>query len=107
MLRDRLRDGAQLSEPVLLAAIAYAGALATPQGQHALADLDDASLLKAHIYACLLGERHGYRIDETEEKALFGWLLAQVEIGPTDDLLRRMLSQRRKRQERRAPTELR
>jgi hypothetical protein len=105
LLRDRLRDGAALSEPVLLAAIAYAGALATPQGQHALADLNDASLLKAHTYACLLSERHGHTIDEAEEKALFGWLLAQVELSQTDDLRKRMLSQRRKRQERTAPTE--
>jgi hypothetical protein len=30
--RDRLRDGAALSERMLLASIAYAGALATPQG---------------------------------------------------------------------------
>jgi len=105
LLRDRLRDGAALSEPVLLAAIAYAGALATPQGQRALADLNDASLLKAHTYACLLSERHGHTIDETEETALFGWLLAQVELSPTDDLLKRMVSQRRRRQERTASTE--
>jgi hypothetical protein len=105
LLRDRLRDGAALSESVLLAAIAYAGALATPQGQHALADLNDASLLKAHTYACLLSERHGHTIEEAEEKVLFGWLLAQVELSPTDDLQKRMVSQRRKRQERTAPTE--
>jgi hypothetical protein len=104
LLRDRLRVGAALSEPVLLASIAYAGALATPQGQRALADLNERSLLKAHIYACVLSERHGHTIDEAEEKALFGWLLAQVELGLADDLLKRMLSQRQRRQERTAPT---
>jgi hypothetical protein len=89
---------------MLLASIAYAGALATPPGQHALADLNLQGFLKAHVYACLRSERHGHIIEEAEEKALFGWLLAQVELGLTDDLLKRMLSQRLRRQERTAAT---
>jgi hypothetical protein len=102
--RDRLRDGAALSERMLLASIAYVGALATPPGQHALVDLNLQGFLKAHVYACLRSERHGHIIEEAEEKALFGWLLAQVELGLTDDLLKRMLSQRLRRQERTAAT---
>jgi hypothetical protein len=79
--RDRLRDGAALSERMLLASIAYVGALATPPGQHALADLNLQGFLKAHVYTCLRSERHGHIIEEAEEKALFGWLLAQAELG--------------------------
>jgi hypothetical protein len=100
LIRDRLRDGVALSEPVFLAAIAYAAALATPQAQRILAGLDAEELLKVHTYACVLGERHGHEIVEGEETRLFAWLLAQADLPLTTTLHSRMLSRRARRQQR-------
>lgn len=100
LLRDRLRDGAALSEPVALAAIAYASALATPQAQRVFAHLHGLDLLKVHTYACVLSERHGHEIAENEEISLFEWLLGQADLTLTTTLRGRMLSLRTRRLER-------
>jgi hypothetical protein len=101
LVRDRLRAGASLPEPVFLAAIGYAAALATPQAQRILTTtLDTRELLRAHTYACVLSERHGHEIDEAEERRLFTWLLDQADLTPTTELDRRMLSQRARRRQR-------
>ena len=100
LVRDRLRDGSTLSEPVFLAAIGYAAALATPQAQRILTRLDSRELLKAHTYACVLSERHGHVIAEDEEGRLFTWLLAQAGLTPTTELHGRLLAQRARRQQR-------
>ena len=100
LVRDRLRGGAALPEPVFLAAIGYAAALATPQAQRILTGLDSRELLKAHIYACVLSERHGHVIAEDEEVSLFTWLLAQADLTPTTALHTRLLAQRARRQQR-------
>lgn len=98
LLRYRLAEGEVVSEPVLLADIGYAAALATPQGQRCLGELTEEHLLKAHGYACILGERQGHTIDREEELRLFAWLLAQADLEPDQALLERMLRLRTRRQ---------
>jgi hypothetical protein len=94
-----LRRGkpAPASERELLADVAYASALATPQGQRALGDLSEREVLKAHTFACVLADRHGHAIDEPQEVALFEWLLRQAGLTPTEALRARMLGLREKR----------
>ena len=96
VLHRRIGSNRTWPEEVLLVDIAYAAALATPQGQRCLRAAPQ-NPLKAHAYACVLAERHGHSISEAEEIDLFTWLLDRLAIESTDALVVQMRKQRLRR----------
>lgn len=88
------------SDPFLSAAIGYAACLATPYAQRAVASADAAGLVKAHIYACALVERHGHVIAADDEIWLARWLFSQAEQpidGATEAKIVRLRARRLER----------
>lgn len=81
----------------VLLAIGYGSALSTPPAQRALARGDVDGVVKAHVYACALGERHGHSYGDEDERWLFEWLCEQMQVVVTADLDARVLRLRARR----------
>jgi hypothetical protein len=108
VLSGRLLSDVAATRPIgerdALVAVSYAAALAAPQGQRALGDLTVEQLVKAHLYACILTERHGHELSAEYELTLFGWLCAQAATTVDDDHEAKVLRLRAKRRERTRPS---
>ncbi len=87
-----------------LAAVSYAAALAAPQGQRALGELTVEQLIKAHLYACIVTERHRHAITAEDELVLFRWLCSQAAATVTEQDEAKVLRLRAKRHERAGPS---
>ena len=92
--------GAPADDRALLAALAYGAALSSPAAQRALRPVRADGALKAHVYACALGERHGHRYSDEDERWLFGWLCERLQVAVTSHLDARLLRLRTRRLER-------
>jgi hypothetical protein len=88
-------QGAKEVQPVYFH---YTAGLVMAPAQHELAERSEASLLNAHRFACARAERR-VAITETQEHALFCWLLEQTDVPSTPELQARMRSMRPGRQE--------
>lgn len=99
-----IAGGLPADDRSILPALAYASALSTPAAQRALGSGSIDGTVKAHVYACALGERHGHRYREEDERWLFGWLCERLQIDVTAALTARVLALRSRRMERAQPS---
>lgn len=95
-----------LDDELILTAIGYASALATPEGQRLLPEptgpREDEpsapSALKAHMFAVALVEKkRGERLDAGLERLFFAWLLEATGTLGTPELVEKMEEMRRRR----------
>ena len=91
-------------EETMLIATGYAAAIATPEGQRALAITHSPAkpaALRAHVFAAALVEiKTRRRLDLALEQLFFEWLLEQSRTPSTDELFAKMNRLRERRLQR-------
>jgi hypothetical protein len=88
LLASLVRDGRSTDEPLREICYRYGLALATSKGRELLAGSPPSNALMAHqlaLYA--VNQRVGGAIEDNLEIAVFGWLVSQLDLPLTPDLL--------------------
>jgi hypothetical protein len=99
----------RVDDGLVPSACAYAAALATPEGQRMVPEPGQprepgpgaASVIKAHLFAAALAERHrGERLQIDAERTFFAWLLEATGTLATPELRAKVDELRERRLER-------
>jgi hypothetical protein len=88
--------GIELSDQVM----GYTAVLASPEAQGVLAIPGEASLMKAHQFACIVAKKHGHPIPDLQtEAALYRWLAGRSSVVVPANLEKRLDRLRQRRDE--------